>query len=125
MVMALAESVILLLFPLFIGFAINDLLNSKNAGLINLGLLGIVSLVTGAVRRFFDTRAYAHIYEKISSELVEKERKQEISISTTNARVGLLNEFVKFFENTFPEILSKFVRIRSHFFGNNVCFRIY
>jgi uncharacterized membrane protein (DUF485 family) len=61
MVMALAESVILLLFPFFIGFAINDLLNSKNAGLINLGLLGIVSLVTGAVRRFFDTRAYAHI----------------------------------------------------------------
>ena len=103
------ESIIFLLFPLFIGFAINDLLKSEYTWLIYLGLLGIASLVVGAGRRFFDTRAYAYVYEEISTELVEKERKKEISVSKTNARVGLLNEFVEFFENSFPEILTSFI----------------
>ncbi|MCD4751577.1 MAG: ABC transporter six-transmembrane domain-containing protein [Anaerolineaceae bacterium] len=109
--MSLLESLIFIFFPLFIGFAINDLLKSEHSWLIYLGLLGFASLVVGAGRRFFDTRTYAYIYEEISTELVEEERKKEISVSITSARVGLLNEFVEFLENSFPEILTSFIGI--------------
>lgn len=105
------ESVIFILFPLFIGYAINDLLKSEYTWLIYLGLLGFTSLIIGAGRRFFDTRIYATVYEKISTELVENEREKEIPVSKTNARVGLLTEFVEFFENLFPEILTNFLGI--------------
>ncbi len=74
-IMALSESAIFLFFPLFIGFAINDIIKSDYSGLINLGLLGVASLIAGAIRRFYDTRIYAKVYEEISTELVKKERK--------------------------------------------------
>lgn len=99
------ESVILLLFPLFIGFAINDFLKGEYIGLIRLGILGLTSLLIGSGRRFFDTRNYSSIYVIISSEFVARQRKKKISTSKTNARVGLLAELVEFLENSFPEIM--------------------
>lgn len=103
--LVIIESIILLLFPLFIGFAINDFLKQEYAGIFYLGLLGFASLLIGAGRRFFDTRSYSSIYTIISSEFVDRERKKGSSVSQTNARVGLLAELVEFLENSFPEIM--------------------
>ena len=126
MLLSLLESVIFILLPLFIGYAINDILQDKYSWLIHLALLGVGSLIIGGGRRFFDTRIYADIYEEISTELVERDRKKEIPVSRINARVGLLNEFVEFFENSFPEILTSFMGIIGTlfilFFLNKVIF---
>lgn len=108
---ALLEAIIFILFPLFIGLAVNGLLKSEYYWLIYLGLLGFASLVVGAGRRFFDTRTYAYIYEEIATELVEKEREKGFPVSKTNSRVELLNEFVVFLEFSFPAILAGFIGI--------------
>ena len=103
------DATIFLLFPLFLGFAINDLLIGEYTSLIYFALLGLASLVIGAGRRFFDTRIYASIYETISSEFVESERQKDSPVSKTSARVGLLNELVEFLEESFPLLVMNLV----------------
>jgi ABC-type bacteriocin/lantibiotic exporter with double-glycine peptidase domain len=109
MSICLLESVVYVLFPLIIGIAINGLLQNNYNGLWYLGGIGILSLVMGSGRRFFDTRIYASIYKKIAFELVQKEQAQKQPVSTTNARIGLLSEFIDFFEDTFPSILMNLI----------------
>ncbi|MEM7093628.1 MAG: ABC transporter six-transmembrane domain-containing protein [Actinomycetota bacterium] len=105
MLLVLVEAAIELLFPLFIGIAINGLLDGEYGGLIALGVLGVGALVVGSARRFFDTRAYAAVYETIAGELVEREQERETDTSTIAARTTLLGEFVEFLENSMPEIV--------------------
>lgn len=73
MQLVLAESIIGVLLPLFIGFAINGLLEDSTTGLLHLGSLGVLALIIGSIRRLYDTRAYAGIYTKISTEMVQRE----------------------------------------------------
>ena len=65
-----------LLLPLFIGYAINDLLTKKYDGLIILGILTGLSIVIGSLRRFYDSRVYSKVYKSISTQLVEDEQKK-------------------------------------------------
>lgn len=110
-ILVILESLGNLLFPLFIGFAINDLLTSKYNGLLYLGILGAVSLVLGAARRFYDTRIYSAIYTKIAPEMVEKEFDRDSSVSKINARATLLTEFIEFLENSLPSIFTIFISL--------------
>lgn len=107
--LVIAEAVVNLLFPLFMGFAINGLLVSNYNGLISLAILGFASLLLGAGRRLYDTRIYAGIYTKVIPELVDKEQKKESSVSKITARTNLLTEFVEFLENSLPEIVNSFI----------------
>ena len=59
----LLEAFASLLFPLFIGFAIDGALNQHYDQIISLGLLSIVALFIGVGRRVFDSRFYANIYQ--------------------------------------------------------------
>ncbi|MCP5094373.1 MAG: hypothetical protein GY943_02340 [Chloroflexi bacterium] len=104
--LVVAESILDLLFPLFIGFAINSLLEQSYTGVIALALLGFFALIVGSGRRFYDTRAYASIYTTLSTEMVTREQKKENSISTISARASLLTEFVEFLENSMPMIVT-------------------
>lgn len=110
-IVMLAETVIMLLFPLFMGYAINDLIGSSFSGFIKLAVLGILALVIGSIRRFCDTRIYAAIFVTITDEMVERERQKDKSVSVINARIDLLTEFVYFLENSFPEIIESFIGI--------------
>jgi ABC-type multidrug transport system fused ATPase/permease subunit len=110
-ILVILESVANLLFPLFMGFAIDGLLQSDFSGLINLAILGGVSVVLGASRKFYDTRAYASIYSTIAPEMVDKENKRNSSVSKINTRANLLTEFIEFFENFLPEIVRNFIGI--------------
>ncbi|MEM8859620.1 MAG: ABC transporter six-transmembrane domain-containing protein, partial [Chloroflexota bacterium] len=109
MLLVILESATNLLFPLFMGFAINGLLENSFDGLIALAFLGLTSLVISAVRRIYDSRAYAKIYTQIASELVEKEQQQASSVSKISARTNLLTEIVEFLENSFPEIVNSLI----------------
>lgn len=111
LLLVLAEAILGLLFPLFIGYAINDLLVEKFTGIYLLGGLGIFSLIVGSGRRFYDTRIYSQIYIRISEEMVAKEQARESSLSKISARASLLTEFVEFLENSMPMILESIISV--------------
>ncbi len=111
LLLVLAEAILGLLFPLFIGYAINDLLVEKFTGIYLLGGLGILSLIVGSGRRFYDTRIYSQIYIRISEEMVAKEQARESSLSKISARASLLTEFVEFLENSMPMILESIISV--------------
>lgn len=109
MLLVVAESALDLLFPLFIGFAINGLLDQSYSGVLALGGLGLAALVVGSGRRFYDTRAYATIYTTLSTEMVAREQNKESNVSTIAARASLLTEFVEFLENSMPGIVTSLI----------------
>lgn len=100
------ETLLELLFPLFIGWAINDLLNDTYDGIYLLLGLGVIVVIMGSARRFYDTRIYAHIYQTITPEMVLSEKSKNITTSTISARSNLLTEFVEFFENSMPQVIT-------------------
>lgn len=105
------ESLLTIFYPLFIGFAINDLLNDSYAGTLKLLVLGFVSLVIGSIRRLYDTRAYANISRQIFPEMIAAEKTKGHSVSKLAARSGLLAEFIEFFEKSMPEIVGATVSL--------------
>lgn len=104
--LVLGEAALFLLFPLFMGMAIDDYLVGDYFGLLALSGIALLSLVVGAGRRFYDTRIYSRIYATISPELVEQEKQRKASVSVISARANLASEFVEFLENSFPEIIN-------------------
>lgn len=98
------EGVAALLFPLFIGLAVNDLLRDSLTGVANLGWLAAAAVVLGSARRFVDTRAYAGVYATTAAELVARERERGTPVSAIAARTRLLGEFVLFLEQSLPGI---------------------
>ncbi|MCG8468329.1 MAG: ABC transporter six-transmembrane domain-containing protein [Gemmatimonadetes bacterium] len=107
--LVIVESAIDVLFPLFIGIAINGLLGASSNGLVALGALAVAALVIGSARRFYDTRVYTAIYETTAIELVAREERRDTAVSAVAARATLLREFVEFLENSMPMILSSVI----------------
>ena len=105
------ELLLEILYPLLIGLAINDLLDNKYNGVVHLAGLGMLSLIFGSARRFYDTRVYSGIYCQIAPEMVAIEKKRGSSVSKISARSSLLTEFVEFLENSMPEIIGGFVSL--------------
>ncbi|MEM9745897.1 MAG: ABC transporter six-transmembrane domain-containing protein [Actinomycetota bacterium] len=109
--LVLLEAAALLLFPLFIGNAINGLLRDDLSGVVALGGLGVAALAVGATRRLIDTRTYARVYETTATDHVAREHGRGTEVSTISARTTLLNEFVEFLENSMPEIVNSAIGI--------------
>lgn len=109
MSLVIIELVSNLLYPLFIGYAINDLLKSTYTGIIMLGGLSILTVLIGSIRRAYDSRAYSEIYTSVATSLVDEENKKGSDLSRISARISLINELVEFFENSFPEIINSFI----------------
>ena len=105
------EAGALVLFPLVIGLAINDLLQDRLAGTFALAVLGAASLCVGAARRLVDTRTYAAVYQDTATEHAMVEFAHESDVSTIAARTSLLAEFVEFFENSVPMIVNSVIGI--------------
>lgn len=99
----LADSALSVLYPLFIGYAIDDAIKQTYSGAIWLAGLGVTTLVVASARRFYDSRFYAKVLEKMTVELNEK--LMETSSSTKAARFHMLNEMVEFFENNIPALV--------------------
>ncbi|BDD12291.1 hypothetical protein FUAX_47230 (plasmid) [Fulvitalea axinellae] len=103
----LVEAVLFVLFPLFIGYAINGVLEKSYSGLIYLGCLSLLTLITGTARRFYDSRVYAGIYQELGVETFE--RNQTAETSKLSARINMLQELVEFFENSFPQLVNRVI----------------
>lgn len=91
------------LFPLFIGFAIDDAINQQYQGALLLGLLGFATLIIGAGQRFYDSRVYAGIYQDLGLKIAAK---SEEPVSKRSAHLGFLGELVEFFENSLPQVIN-------------------
>ena len=100
------EQIAELLFPLAIGFAVDQLLLDSFAGLATLAGLCVALLVFGAGRRFYDTRAYAAIYRDLAMSLVGQKRENGASTTQITAQVNLLYEVVEYFENSLPSLFA-------------------
>jgi len=99
------ESILGVLIPLFIGLAINDLLDQSFRGVIYLIVVGVSSVGVGSIRRFHDTRAYSRMFQILAPEMVEKEQEKDSSVSKITARTGLLAEIVEFLEWSVPAVV--------------------
>jgi len=108
-ILVVLEGVCLLLMPLVIGWAVDDLMKGGMHGTFQLGGLCLGLLIIGAGRRFYDTRVYSGIFRKVSSELVRREKRRETSVSKISARTNLFTEFVEFLENSIPDIVNHFI----------------
>ncbi len=107
--LVVAEGIGFLLFPLFIGYAVNDMVNGSHNGLINLAILGVMELVVSSGRRFFDTRVYAKVFKEIGAKIINENHKQTDSV--ISARVNMFEELIYFMEKSMPEILVSLVSV--------------
>lgn len=105
--LVLLDSILGILFPLFIGFAIDYAIDGSYKGAIQLGTLGIVSLIIGSGRRFFDSRFYAEVYTNFGLKAVEVVDVKEESKRT--ARLSMLRELVEFMENSLPVLIDNII----------------
>lgn len=103
----LLEAGLGLLFPLFIGYAIDGAIAGSNYGAIQLGVLGLVALITGVGRRVFDSRFYARLFQTIGSKTIAQ--MQDNRSSVKSARLNMSRELVEFLENSLPELISNVI----------------
>ena len=89
-ILVLLEGIFLILIPLVIGWAIDDLMQNKIKGIIQLAALCFFLLIIGAGRRFYDTRIYSRIYRVVCNEMTLREFRRETSVSKISARTNLL-----------------------------------
>ncbi|RED51314.1 ABC transporter six-transmembrane domain-containing protein [Aestuariispira insulae] len=105
----LLEAGLIVSFPLLIGAAIDDLGQMKLTGLAALTGLCVTVLAAGAGRRFFDTRAYARLYQDLAKSIHIKNMKAATTLSRTSARIGMLDEVIAYFEQDLPAFIDSLV----------------
>ncbi|MFD2566892.1 ABC transporter six-transmembrane domain-containing protein [Pseudotenacibaculum haliotis] len=103
----LIEAATALLFPLFIGYAIDGAINEDYSGVTQLGVLSLIALVIGVGRRVLDSRFYAKIYQNIGLKVISNMQDDLSSVKT--ARLSMIREFVEFLENSLPELISNII----------------
>ncbi|MEM7457739.1 MAG: ABC transporter six-transmembrane domain-containing protein [Planctomycetota bacterium] len=99
------EAALMLLFPLLMGIAIDDLFQQSYRGLYLLAATGFATNLVGSLRRFYDTRLYSRIYASVAEQIVQQENQKDSGVSITSARVNMVSELVEFMENSFPAII--------------------
>ena len=104
MSLVVLEAVGWILFPLFIGRAIDSVLAGSTRGLHELAALGIGTMLIAIFRRLVDSRAYSRIYVGLGEEIVGGDADSDTS--TRTARLGMLREIVEFFENSLPALVN-------------------
>lgn len=109
LLLVILEAVLMLLFPLYIGEAIQTAIDGTNEGLYKLGILSGLVLIMGGARRYYDSRVYANIYSELATEL--SSRRAEHSTSKISANVNLLREIVLFFESSLPQLFGNFISL--------------
>lgn len=105
----LVETGLLALIPLFIGFAIDDLLVGGTTSFWQ--LTGIMALMIGlsVIRRAYDTRVYGAVRVELGKAQVKRANRMEVS--TLNARIAMGRELVDFLEGILPEALAAGVQL--------------
>lgn len=107
--LTLIETALMTLIPLFIGFAIDGLLDGELDSLSQLAVVLGALIAVSVLRRVYDTRAYGTIRVDLGRELIGRSR--EIRISSQNARLGMARELVDFLEEQVPALMNSIVQL--------------
>ena len=99
--MILAETALMAMVPLFIGFAIDGLLSGSMREFWQLAAIAAGLVATSMVRRIYDTRIYGTLRVEFGKVQVQRGKGQ--TVSTLNARLGMGRELVDFLEETLPD----------------------
>ena len=99
------EAILVVLFPLTVGIAVDRMLQDRYDGLSMLAALGLMAVMVGAIRRYYDTRIYARIYTAAVGQMVQRERSTNSAVSQIAARTRMASEMVEFLENSLPGII--------------------
>ncbi|MDN3616691.1 ABC transporter six-transmembrane domain-containing protein [Vibrio gallaecicus] len=108
------ENLFMVLLPLFIGFAIDDLVKGEFSDLYWLSALIVSLIVVSVIRRFYDTRIYGRIRVIIGEAVDIKMRNQlppSNSVSIRNARLDMSRELVDFLENDVPPLMTAGIQL--------------
>ena len=96
------ENLLMLIYPVFGGWAINAVIEGNVWQAMLYGLVVLLMWLVGATRRIADTRTFTRIYTEIAVPVVLEQRQREAPHSAVTARVALSREFVSFFEEHLP-----------------------
>jgi len=107
--LTLFETALIALIPLFNGFAIDGLLESKVDSLLELAIVMTALILTGVARRIYDTRAYGTIKIHLSEALIERTLK--LATSQINARMEMGRELIDFLEEQIPELMTSSIQL--------------
>lgn len=105
----LAETTLMALVPLFIGFAIDDLLDGRTGRFAILAAIMAALITVAVVRRIYDTRVYGDVRVELGRE--QAGRSADLPISALNARLGMGRELVDFLEHTLPQAMAAIVQL--------------
>ncbi|MBR9874916.1 MAG: ABC transporter permease [Vibrionaceae bacterium] len=107
--MVLAENIILILLPLFIGIAIDGVLKQNMQPLILFASILLMLVIFSVGRRFYDTRVYGDIRVKLAN--VVEYNLRETSVSVKDARLTMSRELVDFLEQDLPLLITAIVQL--------------
>ncbi len=107
--MVAMENVLLALLPLFIGYAIDDLLSGGINYLLMVGVLLVLVTLVAVARRAYDTRVYGAI--RVTLGMTVDDRHKAHPVSLRNARLDMARELVDFLEHEFPQLLTAVIQI--------------
>lgn len=105
------ENLLMLIYPVFGGWAINAVIEGNVWQAMLYGLVVVLMWLVGATRRITDTRTFTRIYTEIAVPVVLEQRQREVPHSAVTARVALSREFVSFFEEHLPIAATSLVSI--------------
>ncbi|WDE01653.1 ABC transporter six-transmembrane domain-containing protein [Thalassomonas actiniarum] len=103
------ENVLLALVPLYIGFAIDDLLTGGTKALLFVGALLVLLTLISVLRRIYDTRVYGDI--RVSLGMAVDNRHDLQPVSVRNARLDMGGELVDFLEHELPQLMTAVIQI--------------
>lgn len=103
------ENLLWALVPLFIGRAIDALLEKQEGALVEISLVMFSLIFVSVGRRIYDTRSYGTMRVHFGSELVSRTTGQ--ATSKVNARLDMSREMVDFLEEHVPELLTSVVQV--------------
>lgn len=113
MLLTLCETALKAVIPLFIGFAIDGLLNGDTAALLQLAAVLAGLIVVAVLRRVYDTRAFGTIRVEVGKAQVD--RSAGVPVSTLNARLAMGRELVDFLEQDVPAVMDSAVQLTVSF----------
>ncbi|HDX1181349.1 TPA: ABC transporter six-transmembrane domain-containing protein [Pasteurella multocida] len=109
--LVLLENLMLMTYPIFGGFAINGVVAGNLSQALTYSAVVLVMWLIGSARRAVDTRTFTRIYAAIVVPLIVQQRQQGELTSTVSARVALSREFVDFFEQHLPVLITSVISI--------------
>lgn len=105
------ENILMLVYPVFGGRAINAVIAGKVWQALLYALVVLLMWLVSAARRIADTRTFTRIYTEIAVPVVLEQRQRQVPHSAVTAWVALSREFVSFFEEHPPIAATSVVSI--------------